>query len=385
MVTTIALVLAAGRGSRMQLDSPKQYADLCGKPVLRWSVETFLEHQHIDRVFVVYHPADRLLYENATAGLALPNPISGGSTRQESAKRGLEALAIHNPDRVLIHDGARPFVKTSLINDLLDSLFNTNAVVPGLPIVDTLKRVIDSEVEETITRDNLWRIQTPQIFNYSEVLEAHRTFIDQHFSDDSAMLETAGLKVKIVEGDVENIKITQANDLLAAREKLMGTTPLIQVGTGFDVHRFGKGDHVILCGVKIPFQFSLEGHSDGDVAIHSVVDAILGAISMGDIGQHFPSTEDKWKNCNSKLFLEQVMELLQTVGGKVIHLDLTIICNAPNISKFRNPMRTQMSEIMDIPVETISIKATTTDGLGFTGRGEGIAVQTVATIALTNF
>ena len=384
MHSTVALVLAGGRGNRMKTVTPKQYLDLGGKPVMRWCLEAFIAHPRIDAVRVVISPEDRHLYDQATDGLELLSPIDGGAYRQNSVKNGLESLVSTSPERVLIHDGARPFIKAKLIDDLLDSLLETTGTIPTLPIVNALKTGVDGEVTGTVGGDGLWAAQTPQAFLFRDILGAHRVNANDNLSDDSAVLEATGLKVKMIEGDVVNFKITNPDDLIFARRQLMGKNSSIRVGIGFDAHRFGHGDFIMLCGIKIPFKKSLVAHSDGDVGIHSVVDALLGAINAGDIGTYFPSSDCRWKNVNSDLFLRKAVELVHEQGAHIVHVDLTIICNQPSISVLRDQMRTRMSEIMGISLRQVSIKGKSTDGLGFTGREEGISAQAVSTICFLN-
>jgi len=384
MPSAIALVVAAGRGQRMRGETPKQYMNLGGKSVLRWALEAFTTHPLLDEVRVVIHPDHREFYDLAVEGLKLMDPVEGGNNRQGSVKNGLESLTEDAPQAVLIHDGARPFVQSELINRILRAHEKAPAVIPALPVVDTLKKVKKGKVNKTVSRADLWLAQTPQAFNFKDILTAHRLSVGFDFTDDAAIAESAGLNVAIINGEEGNYKITTENDLARARGDLALNMTGIRVGTGFDVHRFGPGDHVTLCGVRVPFQAGLIGHSDGDVGIHAVVDALLGAISAGDIGHYFPSTEELWKNADSKTFLSKAALKVRELGGHINHIDVTLICNRPKISDFKIAMAQQMAEILEIPINRVSIKATTTDGLGFTGRGEGIAAQALATINLAH-
>lgn len=385
MPSTVALVVAAGRGRRMQDEIPKQYLHLGGKPILRWSLETLTDHPRLDGVRVVIHPEDRNLYDQAAEGLKVMNSVQGGESRQKSVSNGLESLAFKNPEIVLIHDGVRPFVGYDLIDRVLDSVEkNAKASVPALPIIDTLKRVEGEEIRETVSRAGLWQVQTPQAFYFKDILAAHRSSTGKELTDDASVAEDAGLSVAVVHGTKDNLKITNQNDLAWARHQLYTGAGSIRVGTGFDVHRFGPGDHLMLCGARIPFSAALVGHSDGDVGIHAVVDALLGAMGSGDIGQYFSSADERWQGANSGLFLSEVVELLESRGGVINHVDVTLICNQPRISDLRTVMVQQLAKIMRIPPTRISIKGTTTDGLGFTGRGEGVAAQAIATISMTD-
>ena len=384
MPSSVALVLAAGRARRLRDKMPKQYLALAGKPLLRRTLEAFIVHPRIDRVRAVIHPDDRELYERATEGLELMEPVQGGKSRQGSVVNGLESLTIEDPDTVLIHDGVRPFVGLDLIDRTLNALDKVSAVVPALPVVDTLKKVEGGKINKTVPRNDLWRVQTPQGFHFKDILAAHRSLIGLELSDDAAVAECAGLEVTIVEGAEENFKITSPDDLTRARRQLHPNLSGIRVGSGFDVHRFGPGDHLMLCGIRVPFEATLIGHSDGDVGIHAVVDALLGAIGAGDIGHYFPSTEDRWKGVDSEVFLSKAVELVRNRGGNIIHVDVTLICNQPKISDIRAAMIQRMAEIMTVSGAQINVKGTTTDGLGFTGRGEGVAAQAVATISIAD-
>ena len=384
MPSAIAIVVAAGRAQRMHGETPKQYMSLAGKSILRWALEPFTTHPLLNGVRVVIHPDDRELYGIAVEGLKLMDPVEGGNTRQNSVLNGLESLTEDAPQAVLIHDGARPFVRMELINRILKALEKAPGVVPALPVVDTLKKVEKGKVSKTVSRSNLWLAQTPQAFNFKDILRAHRSSVGLNLTDDAAIAESAGLNVAIINGSEDNYKITTQNDLTRAEGELRSSMTEVRVGTGFDVHRFGPGDHVTLCGVRVPFQGGLIGHSDGDVGIHAVVDAILGAISAGDIGHYFPSTEEIWKDADSKTFLAEAATKVKNLGGHIIHVDVTLICNQPKISNFKNAMIHQMAEVLEIPKSRVSVKGTTTDKLGFTGRGEGIAAQAVATINLAH-
>jgi 2-C-methyl-D-erythritol 4-phosphate cytidylyltransferase/2-C-methyl-D-erythritol 2,4-cyclodiphosphate synthase len=382
MNSTYALVVAAGRGSRFGGDRPKQYLPLGGQTVLRHAVEAFAHHPRIAGVQVVIRPEDEDLFRAATAGLRLLPPVAGGPERQDSVRRGLEALVARQPAAVLIHDGARPFTSAQLIDRVIAALAHGPAAIPCLPLADTIKRGADGVIQTTVDRAGLWRAQTPQGFHFAAILAAHRAAAGHVLTDDSAVAETAGLAPVIVAGEDDNVKITTVADLAAAERLLAARLGDVRVGQGFDVHAFGAGDRVMLCGVEIPHSAGLVGHSDADVGLHALTDALLGAIGEGDIGQHFPPGDPQWRGAPSAQFLRHAGELLRARGGAVAHLDVTIICERPKIGPHRPAMVERIAAILGIAAERVSVKATTTDRLGFTGRGEGVAAQAVATVRL---
>ncbi len=383
MTGTVALVVAAGRGSRFAGGGlPKQYAPLGGRVVLRHSLERFARHPRIDQVRAVIHPDDRALYDQAALGLKLAEPVGGGATRQESVRRGLESLEEIAPEAVLIHDGARPFVSAGVIDRVLDGLGAAVGAIAALPVTDTLKRGGAGLIQATVERGSLWRAQTPQGFRYAEILTAHRAAAGTQLTDDAAVAEQANLSVALVEGAPENIKITTQDDLARAERWLTGGQDETHVAQGFDVHRFAAGDHVMLCGVRIPHENGLAGHSDADVGLHALTDAILGALGAGDIGSHFPPSEARWRDADSALFVRHARELVARRGGRIGHVDVTLICERPKIGPHREAMVARIAELLGIAPDQVSVKATTTEGLGFTGRGEGIAAQAAATLRL---
>ena len=383
MTGCAALVLAGGSGSRFGGEVPKQYLDIAGRCVLRRAAECFASHPRIEAVRVVIRPGDRTVYDSKFGGLGILEPVTGGATRQDSARLGLESLVGLAPDRVLIHDGARPFVDAAVIDGTLDALDGAPGAIPALPVSDTLKRSDGAGlIAGTVDRSGLWRAQTPQGFRFVEILAAHRAAAGAKLTDDAAVAENAGLSVALVTGDEDNIKVTTQDDLIRAERLLAGENSMIRVGNGFDVHRFGPGDHVMLCGVSIPHEFALQGHSDADVGLHALTDAILGAVAGGDIGSHFPPSDPQWRDAASEIFLRHAAELVAARGGEIMHLDLTLICEQPKIGPHRDAMRARVAEMLGLDPGSVSIKATTTEGLGFTGRGEGIAAQAVATIRL---
>lgn len=382
MAETLALIVAAGRGERAQgatAAAPKQYWPLAGKPVLRWTIEAFANHPQISGVQVVIRDDDRKHYDAATAGLSLRPPVTGGPSRQHSVRHGLEALSPSPPHNVLIHDGARPLVSSALITRVVDALASADAVAPMLSVVDTLRRKT-GEGFHIEPRDDLLRAQTPQGFRFGPILTAHRTFLEANATDDFALAERAGLSLGVVPGEEMNLKLTTPEDFVLAER--LASLPDIRTGTGFDVHRFAAGDHVWLCGVKVPHNFGLEGHSDADCGLHALTDAILGAIGAADIGAHFPPTDERWRGAPSHMFLAHAASLVRDKGGVIAHVDVTLICERPKVATLREAMRARIAEILGLAVERVSVKATTTEGLGFTGRREGLAAQAVATIRL---
>ncbi len=382
MTRCVALVVAAGRGSRFGGEIPKQWRDLGGRPVLRHSLATFAAHPSVDAVRVVIHPDDRTLYDAAAAGLGLGEPILGGPTRQDSVRLGLEGLIRLDPEMVLIHDGARPFVDGGVIGRVIAGLKDHAGAIPALPVHDTLKRGDPAGlIEATVPRAGLWRAQTPQGFHFPALLAAHRAAMGLEWTDDAAVAEQAGMAVKLVAGSEDNVKITTAVDLRRAGARLAEPGE-IRVASGFDVHRFTEGDHVTLCNLAIPHDAGLEGHSDADVALHALTDALLGCIAAGDIGRHFPPTDPRWKGADSAIFLAHAGALIAALGGDIVHIDITVICERPKIGPHRAAMAARTAEILGIGDHRVSIKATTTEGLGFTGRREGIAAQAMATVRL---
>ncbi|MGH6933155.1 MAG: bifunctional 2-C-methyl-D-erythritol 4-phosphate cytidylyltransferase/2-C-methyl-D-erythritol 2,4-cyclodiphosphate synthase [Dongiaceae bacterium] len=381
MAGCIALIVAAGSGHRFGGDTPKQYRDLAGRAVLRFSAETFLSHSSITGTRVVIHPDHRPAYERAVAGLELLAPVSGGATRQQSVLNGLESLAELRPDRVLIHDGARPFIGRAVIDRAIAALDHAAGAIVALPVVDTLKHVDGNDVTGTVDRQGLWRAQTPQAFRFSEILGAHRGATGRELTDDAAIAESAGLKVAVVMGEEVNFKITTMDDLRRA-EQIVTAALEYRTGSGYDVHRFIEGDSIMLCGVRVPHSHGLEGHSDADAGLHALTDAILGAIAAGDIGHHFSPADPRWRGAESSLFLRHAADMVRSRGGRIAHVDITVICERPKIAPHRDAMVARIAEILNIAGDRVSVKATTTEGLGFTGRREGIAAQAIATIEL---
>ena len=383
MTTCAALIVAAGRGSRFGGPLPKQYALLGNRPVLWHTVNAYRSTPEITNLRVVIAAGDENHYRNAVERLSLPDPVLGGVSRQQSVLNGLEALAGEAPDFVAIHDAARPFVNPVDIAACLAAVATAGAdgAVLGVRLADTIKRTdATGAVSETVPRANLWRAQTPQVFRYAALLAAHRDAAalgaaeTTALTDDAAVAERGGLRVVMVEGSEDNRKITTAEDL--ARGIAMES----RTAFGFDVHGFGPGTAVMLGGIAIQHDRTLSGHSDADVALHALTDAVLGTIGAGDIGKHFPPSDQRWRGVSSDRFLRHAVELLAARGGRIVHLDLTLVCEAPRIGPHRDAMVASIARIAGIDPERVSVKATTTEGLGFTGRREGIAAQAVATV-----
>ena len=381
-MTAIALIVAAGKGTRTGLNTPKQYIEIAGKTILYRTVDAFLAHPGIDHICVVIGEDDMAQYEAAVAGLDLLPPVFGGATRQESVRSGLESLTEFSPDFVLIHDAARPFISEEVISRCLAKLQQAAAVLPALAITDSLKSIEGERITGALNRDKIVAAQTPQAFAFAPILAAHRTFAGENLTDDTALAERAGIEVVMAQGDPANFKITTPADIEKARAMVTKTLTDVRTGLGFDVHAFEAGESVWLGGVNIPYSKRLKGHSDADVALHALTDALLGAIGEGDIGTHFPPSDSKWKGAPSDLFLRHAAVLIGEKGGIISHVDLTTICEAPRIGPHRAAMQDRIAEILRIDAERVSIKGTTTEKLGFTGRGEGIAAQAVATVRL---
>lgn len=379
MKRCVALVVAAGRGERFGGDVPKQYKTLGDAPLLRQALGRLSAHPDITEVRAVIHPNDLPLYEAAAKGLGIGAPIMGGQERQDSVRLGLEALAADPPDLVLIHDGARPFVGADVIDRVLDALEHSDAAVPALPLSDTLKRSLDGVGCETVDRANLWRAQTPQGFHFPRILEAHRAAVGLALTDDAGVAERAGMTVALVEGEERNFKITTPQDFEHARDLLRDVAET-RVGFGIDVHKLGEGNSVTLCGVVIPNDQGLEGHSDADVALHALTDALLGTIAAGDIGRHFPPSDEQWRGAASVLFVNRAVALVKARGARIVHADITIMGEAPRIGPHRRMMTTRVASLLGIDSGHVAIKATTTEQLGFIGRREGLAAQVVVTI-----
>ncbi len=378
---TVALVVAAGSGSRAGGAVPKQYARLGGKPLLAHAIE-HLRHPAIDEVRVVIGPGQEALYQEALGSAALPSPVIGGGVRRQSVRNGLEALGeCGDVGQVLIHDAARPIVPWDVLGRLNASLDDHQGAVPVLPVVDTLAEVAGS-LGETVPRDRVVRVQTPQAFRFDLILAAHRDWPDERdATDDAQIARAAGMSVATVPGDPALEKITLPEDFARAEQRL-GSALISRTGLGFDVHALAEGEELWLGGLLIPHSHGLKGHSDADVVLHALTDAILGAIGEGDIGTHFPPSEPRWRGAASAQFVEHAVALVTAGGGRIDHADMTVICEAPKIGPHREAMRAHIAGLLRLAPSRISIKATTTERLGFTGRGEGIAAQAIVTVRL---
>ena len=372
-----AIVVAAGSGSRA--GGAKQWRALGGKPVARWSVEALLNAGAED-VVVVISPGAEAEARTALDGLSGWRLTTGGETRAASVRNGLQALGGPGERPVLIHDAARPLLDAAVIRRLIEALEDADGALPALPVADSLRRAVAGLVSGAVDRAGLWRAQTPQAFRYQAIVEAYAAWpADEPATDEAAVLERAGLAVRVVEGDVRLMKLTYPEDFAMA-EALIPRQ--IRVGQGFDAHRWGPGTSVWLCGVEIPHDQTLIGHSDADAGLHALTDAILGAMGDGDIGDHFPPTDPQWKGAASDRFLIHAVERLAARGGRLVNVDVTLICERPKVKPHRQAMRERLAALLSLPLDAVSVKATTTEAMGFTGRGEGLAAQALATIDL---
>lgn len=394
------VIVAAGRGERARRkgesdQGPKQYRQIGSTTVLAETVQRFATHSLITDIVVVIHKDDDDLCNKALANIAantandkIRQTVKGGASRQASVFEGLKAIHSLNPDYVLVHDGVRPFVSHGTLERVIDALGHHKAVLPALPVVDTIKRVEvtstnDTIIRETVDRSQLWAAQTPQGFHFDALYEAHTQAKADQFTDDCAVMEWRGNDVHVVEGNIENVKITTADDIDEANKRMSETVMMeTRVGNGFDVHAFEEGNAVILGGVSIPHTKKLKGHSDADVGLHTITDAIYGALADGDIGSHFPPSDPQWKGAASDQFLIHACERVKARGGRIVHLDLTLMCEAPKIGPHRDAIRAQIAHICSLPLSRVAVKATTTEKLGFTGREEGIAAMATATIQI---
>lgn len=383
---TAVIIVAAGRGLRAGPGGPKQYRTLGGRSVIARAMAAFCGHPEVAAVQPVVNPDDIAIFNQAVGNIRALAPVNGGATRQASVRAGLEALVATAPDIVLIHDAARPFANDALIARAIEAATKTGAAVPVIPVTDTIKQVdAHGHVDATPERAKLRIAQTPQAFRYDVILEAHRRAAREgrdDFTDDAALAEWAGLTVATFEGDPANMKLTTPEDFAREEARLGAALGDIRTGTGYDVHAFGDGDHLMLCGVRVPHNRGFLAHSDGDVGLHALVDAILGALADGDIGSHFPPSDPQWKGAASDKFLVYAMERVKARGGRVAHLEVTMICERPKIGPLRDTMRARIAEITGLPLSRVAVKATTSERLGFTGREEGIAATASATIRL---
>jgi 2-C-methyl-D-erythritol 4-phosphate cytidylyltransferase/2-C-methyl-D-erythritol 2,4-cyclodiphosphate synthase len=375
-MTVAAVLVAAGSGSRFGAETPKQFLRLAGRPVIRHAAEALARE-----VDLLQPVGDAAPIEDALAGMTFLPVVAGGASRQASVLAGLEALAPHQPDIVLVHDAARPWIPAGTVPALLAALDQAPGAIPAVPVADTLKRGSDGRILETVSRAGLFRAQTPQAFRFAALLAAHRTPATDTATDDASLLEAAGQTVLLVPGAEENIKLTYREDLQRL-ERVMGGLLVPRVGTGFDVHAFTDGRDLLLCGVRVPHVRGLAGHSDADVGIHALCDAIYGALAEGDIGRHFPPSEATWKDADSARFLVHAAGRIAARGGRLANVDVTLICERPKITPHAAAMIERLAALLGVAPSLVSVKATTTERLGFTGRGEGIAAQAVATVLL---
>ncbi|MGN7438418.1 MAG: bifunctional 2-C-methyl-D-erythritol 4-phosphate cytidylyltransferase/2-C-methyl-D-erythritol 2,4-cyclodiphosphate synthase [Alcanivorax sp.] len=378
------IIVAAGSGRRLSSDMPKQYLTLGGVAILRRTLDVFQKHDALGTVCVVINPDHKVYYENAVRGMDGIKLCHGGETRQQSVNNGLKELACDADDIVLIHDAARPFLRLTDIDSVLYAMERYDAASLAVPVADTLRYANEEGIaNDPVSRDHLWAMQTPQAFKYKTIIKAHESYKDDAtFTDDTQMVSAMGVDVKLVRAGKHNFKITTQEDLHMA-ERMLSTE--VRTGMGFDVHAFDEADDVTsirLCGVDIPFDRKLKGHSDADVGLHTITDAILGAIGEGDIGQHFPPSNNDFKDMDSAIFLEKAMELLRTAGGKLINVDVTMICERPKIGDHKDAIILRIAEILGVSPRRVNIKATTTEKLGFTGRKEGIAAQAVVSVEM---
>jgi 2-C-methyl-D-erythritol 4-phosphate cytidylyltransferase / 2-C-methyl-D-erythritol 2,4-cyclodiphosphate synthase len=369
-----AILVAAGSGSRFGADTPKQFLTLLGRQVIRHGAEALAPH-----VGHLLQPVGEVApIAAALDGVAHLPPVPGGVTRQDSVRAGLEALVPHAPDLVLVHDAARPRIPAGTVPALVAALRDAPGAIPAVPVADTLKRAEGGRIAATVPRDGLYRAQTPQAFRFDALLAAHRAGIVSA-TDDAALLEAMGLDVALIPGSEDNIKLTFPDDL-ARLERILSARLIPRVGTGFDVHRLEAGRRLVLCGVEVPHERGLAGHSDADVGIHALCDAIYGALGEGDIGRHFPPTEATWKDADSARFLTHAAGRIAARGGVLANADVTLICERPKITPHAPAMVARLAALLRVAPDCVSVKATTTERLGFTGRGEGIAAQAVATV-----
>jgi 2-C-methyl-D-erythritol 4-phosphate cytidylyltransferase/2-C-methyl-D-erythritol 2,4-cyclodiphosphate synthase len=388
-MTVAAVVVAGGSGLRAGGEKPKQYQLIGGRPVIWWTLKAFLDHPGVSHVQTVIGEGHEEMFAQSVGGLDLPPPVTGGSTRQDSCRIGVESVAPHKPSKVLIHDAARPFVSRDLISHVIAWLDRFPAVVPGMPVAETLKLAPGGIVNRTVDRSGMWTAQTPQGFLYDQILAAHRKAQAEataNLTDDASVAEHAGIAISMIPGRIENRKLTTAEDIdLANRElnaRLFDQLPDVRTGQGIDIHPFEPGDGVTLCGVRIPYEMKLKGHSDADASMHALTDAILGAIGEGDIGTHFPPSDPQWKGAPSRVFLERAVTLLEGRGGRISNVDITILAEAPKVSPHLAAMKEVLGTLLHVGPDRIAIKATTMERLGAIGRGEGILASAIATVRL---
>lgn len=388
-MTVAAVIVAGGSGLRAGGEVPKQYQMIGGRPVIWWTLKAFAEHPGVSHVQAVIAEGHEEMFLAAAAGLSIETAVTGGATRQDSCRAGLEALARHRPDKVLIHDAARPFASRDLISNVIAWLDRHKAVVPGLPVAETLKLAPGGIVKATVDRSGMWTAQTPQGFSFDAILAAHRQARSSgaaNLTDDAAVAEQAGIEIAMIPGRIENRKLTTAEDIETADRALMGQRlaglPDVRVGQGIDIHPFEEGDHVILCGVPIAHDRKLRGHSDADAAMHALTDAVFGAIGEGDIGIHFPPSDPQWRGAASAVFLAKAVDCVHRRGGLIANVDITVLAEAPRIAPHLAAMKAVLAPLLGITADRIAIKATTAERLGAIGRQEGIMAFATATVRL---
>jgi len=386
MPRVAALIVAAGRGLRAGGDVPKQFRQIGGQSAVGLAVSAFAGHPGVSAVQPVIHPDDNERFAAAAGGMGVLPPVHGGATRQASVRAGLNALAAQAPDIVLIHDSARPFASAMLISRAIAAAEQSGAAIPALVVNDAARLVAaDGTLAGTVDRAQLRLVQTPQAFHFAPIHDAHRRAAAEgrdDFADDASLAEWAGLRVSVFDGEPGNFKLTTEADFARAETLMLGALGDLRTGSGLDVHAFGPGDHVTLGGIRIPHSHGLAGHSDADVVLHALVDAILGALADGDIGAHFPPSDPQWRGASSDRFVTFAVERLAARGGGIAHIDITIVCEAPRIGQHRDAMRASIAGLCGVDVSRVAVKATTSEGLGFTGRGEGIAAFATATVRL---
>jgi len=386
MAGIAAVIVAAGRGLRAGADMPKQFRPIGGEPMIRRTLRAFAAHPEVDLVQPVIHRDDAEAFALAAEGLAVMAPTFGGATRQGSVRAGLEALAPHAPAIVLVHDAARPFASAELTSRAIMAARRTGAAIPALPVTDTVKSVDAAEhITGTVDRTTLRLVQTPQAFAFDALLAAHRKAQQagrEDFTDDAAIAEWAGLTVTAFAGEPRNVKLTTAEDFDKAQREAFASLGDVRTGSGIDVHAFVAGDHVTLGGVRIPHSHALTGHSDADVVLHALTDALLGALADGDIGVHFPPSDPRWRGAASDRFLKFAVDRLTARGGRIAHLDVNVVCEAPRVGPYRDAMRENIARIAGVEIDRVAVKATTSEKLGFTGRREGIVAYATATVRL---
>ena len=388
-MTVAAVIVAGGSGLRAGGEKPKQYQLIGGKPVIWWTLKAFLDHPGISHVQAVIGEGHEEMFAESTVGLDLYPAVVGGSTRQDSCRTGVESVVRHSPAKVLIHDAARPFVSRDLISHVIAWLDRYPAVIPGMPVAETIKYAPGGIIDRTVDRAGMWTAQTPQGFGFAEILKAHRDAHENaaaNLTDDASVAERAGISIAMIPGRIENRKLTTAEDIEIADHAMMArefaNLPDIRVGQGIDIHAFDDGDAVILCGVRIPHSRKLKGHSDADAAMHALTDAVLGTIGEGDIGVHFPPSDPKWKGAASRIFLDHAVALLHRRGGMVANADITILAEAPKIAPHIAAMKAVLAPLLHVSPDRIAIKATTTETLGAIGRKEGIMAFATVTVRL---